>query len=476
MYGVECNYNGLEDLLQISGQGSFAVDGKPAALSDRMGDFDGGLPQRNDHHAENDMFGLSSLAYSPSDHTRDHRSLMGTDFLLSPLSSISMSSTMAAMIDDSLQVDLSAVHHQSELMTYNPPTPFWHFSASHLEILSRFRDRTALTIGDKRIAPAYRDCICHLALSVRRHHFAHFLQFLTTVQSAFLMHMLLGLTLMHDADLASSLSPSSYAHYKHAGLQHWNTGSKLFNQILSKPISPHQRDAIWATGVIIGATSFWFVNSTKVEEVWPLKPSEADDLAWLRLGEGKKSLWRLCDPTRSDSIFSTLMKNKGPHCPSAHAWINTYDTTMHIPSHIQRLFDITSTSTIENNVYYLPLFILSRIQHLRLTHENVLNFLYFAGFLTPELLRLFEIKEPRAVFILGWWFKIIEDGELWWMASRAKIEGRAVRIWLQKEEKTRGLAQVLDDLVREPALRTEDESAMPISIWGHDWKTGEMAA
>ena len=287
--------------------------------------------------------------------------------------------------------------------------------------------------------------------------------------------MLLGLTLMHDADLQFSRCLSSYTRHKHAGLQHWNMGSRLFNQLLSKPILPAQRDAVWATGVIIGATSFWYINSNNIEEVWPLKPSEPDDLAWLRLGEGKKSLWRIADPTRPDSVFYSLMKDKAPHCPSVPVWISTHDTTMRIPQHIQQIFDITPTSTVDNNVYHLPFFILSRIQHVRLTHANVLSLLYFTASITPELLQLLEIKDPRAVFILGWWFKIIEDGDLWWMVSRARIEGRAIHIWLQREEKVYGLAQVLEDLTREPIARNDEESGMPISIWAHDWKTGDAA-
>jgi len=284
------------------------------------------------------------------------------------------------------------------------------------------------------------------------------------------MHMLLGLTLMHDADLVHSRRPELYASHKLAALQHWNTGSKLFNQLLAKPILPTKRDAIWATGVIIGATSFWYVNSDKVDEVWPLKPSEPDDLAWLRLGEGKKSLWRIADPTRPDSIFYQLMKDKAPHCPSVPAWISTIDTSMmRVPQHIKAIFGVTPTSTFKNNVYHLPLFILSRIQSVRLTHANVLSFIYFTAFITPELMHLLEIKDQRAVFLLGWWFSIIEDGDLWWMSSRAKIEGWAIRLWLERGDDGFGLAGVLDGLRRETRERVVEGWDAPVEIWAHDW-------
>ncbi|KAF2819626.1 hypothetical protein CC86DRAFT_362582 [Ophiobolus disseminans] len=469
LYGVECNYGGAKTSLQLSAQGSFQVDLMPSASAEQLiglsgtttgernvwsdhvpSHCDNGALLVNHRNPENEVSGMQSTFYTSADQSREP-----PESFPSPISVISPNATMAATIDDLLQLSSPAVHHQPDSKTsWSSPTPFWHFSTAHFEILSRFRERTALTIGDKRIAPAYRDCVCHLAVS-----------------NAFLMHMLLGLTLMHDADLETTCSPISSKRHKHAGLQHWNTGSKLFSRLLSKPISPAHRDAIWATGVIIGATSFWFVNSDNVEEVWPLKPAEPDDLAWLRLGEGKKSLWRLADPTRPDSIFYQIMKDKAPHCPSLPAWIIAQDTTILIPQHLQRIFDITPTSTIENNVYHLPLFILSRVQRVRLTHANVLSFLYFTAFITPELLQLLEVKDPRAIFVLGWWFKIIEDGDLWWMVSRAKIEGRAVRIWLQREDTKYGLGQVLDDLTRKSASQMDEGFGLPISIWAHDWQT-----
>jgi hypothetical protein len=270
------------------------------------------------------------------------------------------------------------------------------------------------------------------------------MQDLTISQNTFLMHMLLGLTLMHDAHLVPSHHSPPYTRLKYAGLQHWNTGSKLFNHLLAQPIAPAKRDAIWATAVIIGATSFWYV-ADDVEHAWPLKPSEPDDLAWLRLGKGKKTLWRIADPTRAESVFCTLMRRRGLRCRKPPAAISTTDTdteVIGISEEVKHMFNITKAS---NNVYHLPLQALSRIQHVRLTHENVRTFYDFSANITPEFMHLIEAKDPRAVFIIGWWFSIIEGTELWWMASRAKVEG---------------LATVLNGLVRQARLKTTEDSNM----------------
>ncbi|KAF2031904.1 hypothetical protein EK21DRAFT_13702, partial [Setomelanomma holmii] len=359
LYGVECNYGGLSNSLQIPAQGSFQINLGSLKPVEQVNQLDTIRPQH----------------YVGPAHTLSAHEIV----------------------------------------------PFWHFSEHHLEILARFRDRTALTIGDKSVRYAGERSACET--------FTHF--------HAFLMHMLLGLTLMHDADLTAHLpSPLTSKRHKHAALTHWNTATKLFARLLSRPVPPHHRDAVWATGVIIGAASFWFVNSvTDPYAVWPLKPHEPADLNWLRLGEGKRMLWKVADPTRPESVFYGLMKDKRSQCNGGPDWLNSkIKAEVRVLDETKRVFGIDDKSTIKNNPYHLPLLILSRIQHMHLTHANVVSFLYVTAFITPELLELLEAKDVRAVFILGWWFKMIANGEMWWMTSRAKIEGQAVRIWLERED------------------------------------------
>lgn len=464
-YGVECNYSDAGAALRVSSQGTFTVDFEAIKMKE-VEEIDVSVP------ASNIRTGETLVAVADSDRSAPRSSPIGS--ISSLQRPVSLTSTMATLIDDSIQYGHS-IAGPGSIPTAGAPwdssKTFWHFQDAHYEILFRFHNRTALTIADKRIAPGYRDCLSRLAVSVGLACQSDPIVADST-QHPFLMHMLLGLTLMHDADLVHSRRPELYASHKIAALQHWNSGSKLFNQILANPVSDAQKDAVWATGVLIGATSFWYLHSDNIEDVWPLKPPEADDLAWLRLGEGKKSLWQIANPTRPDSIFYPLMKDRIQHCSSVPAWVNTIDMTkMRVPQRVKDMFNITPNSTFRNNVYHLPIFVLSRIQNVHLTHSNVVSFMYFTAFITRELLQLLEIRDPRAVFILGWWFCIIEDGDLWWMASRAKIEGRAVRFWLRREGNVYGLADVLEELRRQPRERREEKEDVPIEIWAHDWQT-----
>lgn len=208
------------------------------------------------------------------------------------------------------------------------------------------------------------------------------------------------------------------------------------------------------------------MESANIEEVWPLKPKEPEDMSWMKLGEGKRHLWRLTEPTRSDSMFHHILKEKP--CSVLPDWMLSNDTSM-IPQRVKELFGVTPETTIANNVYQLPLLILSTVRNTRLTHENALKFLYITAFITAEFLALLENKDPYAVFILGWWYKMIQDGELWWMARRAKVEGEAVMIWLRRGYPE--LADLLDHLVRERNKGAVSSALdLPEFSWGNSWK------
>lgn len=267
------------------------------------------------------------------------------------------------------------------------------------------------------------------------------------IQHAFLMHMLLSVTLMHDAHLANPLGGATTTTSGQTALRHWNKASMIFNDVLSRPIPPSYRDAIWATGVFLGAASFWSIGSTDPFDVWPLKLSEPDDLSWLRIGEGKKHLWRLAQPMRADSVFYGLVKDHS--CLSAPDWaaIETTSTSaLRTNARVLTLFGMTGQGNESNNVYYYPILALSKCPKVKLTQENALKFLYVMAVITPDFLELLEIKDMKAIFIMGWWYILLKTGNLWWMSRRANIEGQAIRIWLRRQSDGMKFANLLDEI------------------------------
>lgn len=269
--------------------------------------------------------------------------------------------------------------------------------------------------------------------------------------------MLLSVTLMHDAHLANPLAAGSATKTSRAALEHWNTASGLFNDVLSRPIPPAYRDAIWATGVFLGAASFWSIGSTRVYDVWPLKPEEPDDLAWLRIGEGKKHLWRLAQPLRSDSIFCALVEDNS--CLSVPEWANVVspdEPGSQLFIRVMETLDLTAPSKNDISIYYHPVLALSKCPNVKLTQDNALKFLYIMAVITPEFLELLEVKDMKAIFIMGWWYILLKTGDLWWMSRRARIEGQAIRIWLRRQRDGGKLAELLDDIERHAGRQDEE--------------------
>ncbi|KAF1833188.1 hypothetical protein BDW02DRAFT_393337 [Decorospora gaudefroyi] len=445
-YGVSCDYapGSSKSSLDVAAQGSFQVDLMSSMPTQHIVSFGAVSCSDSDPNAHvgqtPDFTGFTTTAM-PLDTTAN---CWVDNSLGTPWSPISINAAVTAMISDSLQSDWCCPDVQLGTgSTSWSASSSWKFSEANLEILTRFQRRTALTIGSFQMASTYRDIICQLA-----------------VKHSFLMHMLIGLTLMHDADLSLPHSPALASKHQYASLQHWDLGTRLFHTELAQPIPPSHLDAIWATGVHLGAASFWYMEADRIEAAWPLKPPEPSDLSWMKLGEGKKYLWRIANPTRPASLFHTLMKQK----PSATVpeWMTQNDTSC-IPERVKQVFNITAASTPTNNVYHLAVLILSRIQHLRLTHATCPSFLNFAAFVTPEFLALLEAKDVYAVFLLGWWFSMFANGNLWWMARRAKIEGEAVRIWLRREDA--GLAELLDGLRRTDGVGVEAGESGAEQAW-----------
>ena len=311
----------------------------------------------------------------------------------------------------------------------------WSFTESDMEVMTRFQTRTVSTVGTKESASTYRDCIAHLAYSVSRpltntnYRVSPNRTNVSHIQHPFLMHMVLSLTLMHDAHLATSHTSNLAISFQKSSLTHWNTATKLFNNLLSRPIPPSHRDAIWATGALLGTASMAYIESSSPEDAWPLKSPDPNDLNWLRLSEGKRAIWTLADPTRPESIFHHLGKSMNHRFQPA--WITNPEFDS-VPERLARLFGITRGDTPKSNVYYVPLLCVLNVEEMTLTQELVVPFLMFLIYMESEFRGLLERKDPRGMLLLLWWFRKVEGGDVWWMSRRAKIEGRAIEIWLDR--------------------------------------------
>ena len=133
LYGVACDYSSQGSSLELDTQGSFQVQLETNAIAE---------PCNPDEDME---------IHAPSRENAINSCIL-------PLDSISINSSLAAIVDESLRSSTS-----------NPcwMNKYWHFTNNQLQVLSRFRERTSVTIGHPQMAPLYRDLVCQLACKVR---------------------------------------------------------------------------------------------------------------------------------------------------------------------------------------------------------------------------------------------------------------------------------------------------------------------
>lgn len=237
------------------------------------------------------------------------------------------------------------------------------------------------------------------------------------------MHAALALASSHDRYLRR-LTPSKSSFCE---VYHWSKSIALFNQKLSSPIQPQDRDAFWATATYLGIVSFTTFDASRPEEAWPLNPHcGSSNLEWLRMSVGKKALWDLTDPLRPDSVFHPMAPAYARmHTPLPSSGLEN------VPAVLRRLCRIDAASTATSNPYFTAVQALSLLA--RKPPDRVLLFsaLPFLSQINHVFKALLEKKDAVALLLLALWYAEASH-VVWWIERRAEVEGRAICLYLER--------------------------------------------
>lgn len=238
------------------------------------------------------------------------------------------------------------------------------------------------------------------------------------------MHAVMALVRKHDR----YLSGLPYEEPDSIEIYHEYQATSLLNQKLSDPICNTDRDALGAVGILLGALTLTSMDAGVPEEAWPLKPSTADDLQWLKLSDGKKELWRIADPYRAESCFR-------PHIEELTVTSNATDQTglsiEKLPPQLRDLCDVKIVSNPENNPYLRAIQILATLQDIECNQANYLSFFAFVTDMYPGFKDFLNSKDSRALLLMAFWYAKVSHYQ-WWIAHRATMECRAICIYLEK--------------------------------------------
>lgn len=208
---------------------------------------------------------------------------------------------------------------------------------------------------------------------------------------------------------------------------HWSQAGAMFKNELLKPFETSNPVALWASAALLGTMTFCQVDASSPEEVWPLKTPSPDELTCFRMNEAKFQFRRLIDCISSDPIYQALSPDR--------LFLTTPITPIELeslPPEFVDLYGLHSTSVAENNPYHAAAFALVHALNLPAGRLMVISFLAFGTFMRPDFTRLLEEKDPRAILLMAMWYAKVRASDIWWMSRRARLEGQAICLYLER--------------------------------------------
>jgi hypothetical protein len=225
---------------------------------------------------------------------------------------------------------------------------------------------------------------------------------------------------MHDRYLGVDVGPKQ----NKAMAFHWSRGAALLNDKITKGVKEQsEKDALWASAVLLATLAFASVEGETPDGMWPLKPSSSTDLDWLKLIEGKKEIWKIADPHRAASVFCPQIPRFVSHMSDFAA----PDVDLSgLPSELVGVCGIDDTSSTKNNPYLLLLSTLASLNSVACTPDTFGVYFGFFGAMDSEFKRLLARKDPPALLILASWYARVCHLKHWWLWRRASLECRAI--------------------------------------------------
>jgi hypothetical protein len=200
----------------------------------------------------------------------------------------------------------------------------------------------------------------------------------------------------------------------------------LLSRKLCHEISPADRDPIWATASFLSILSFLALDECDPSKAWPFKPSESDDMNWLRLGDTKWKLFQLTQPTRPDSIFYPMS--------DIYQKMRAYKSTSSIHSispELQILCRLDEWSQPETSPYFEAAEIITRLSKWRDFEIPFAEAMAFIIYTSPSFKSLLLIKDPVALVLLALWYSKASR-TIWWVDLRGATELEAICMYLRK--------------------------------------------
>ncbi|KAM5374749.1 hypothetical protein ACJZ2D_006393 [Fusarium nematophilum] len=235
------------------------------------------------------------------------------------------------------------------------------------------------------------------------------------------MHASLAVAFTYDRHL----NTSSSCRRTMEECYHWSQSTVLLNRRLRGPIEAKDKDPIWGTAAALAVLAFSSPDASTPEDSWPLKSSGTSDLDWLRMNEGKMSLWHIVNPLRPDSLFCVMAATFAYMLsPLPEAGIDSMSRALAAVCHLK------DSSTAETNPYLLAAHAVSQILDLPDSEVTTGQTQLFTRSIKGPFKELLQKKDPVALLLLYLWYRKASRS-IWWIELRARLECPSICSYLR---------------------------------------------
>lgn len=247
-------------------------------------------------------------------------------------------------------------------------------------------------------------------------------------KNAYLLHIVLSLSATHRSYLHPQVLASPQRHNKELALRstYHYSASVPFNQALSQPTDPANRDALWGAAAFISITATCSDVGACPEEAWPCRDAEGSDLTWLSMSKGKEAIWELTNPVRPGGLFAGMA--------DVYADVATplpINGIAGIPLALVDLCGLDVTACAKNSPYFAAVHAVAQVRAAKSTAAVKVRALAFIGNMQPAFKDLLHKKNPIALAILALYYTKAWTAA-WWLERRAVVECSSICSFLRR--------------------------------------------
>jgi hypothetical protein len=216
-------------------------------------------------------------------------------------------------------------------------------------------------------------------------------------------------------------------------VRHWYLATSQFTRKLASALTNtpqvgldvHQQAALQATSALLVVLSFCHLEARTPEEAWPLVQRShsltPEDLAWIKLSNGKLAAQALTQGLTTDPVFRALV-----HIDSEDKNTLSLDLTS-TPS-----IGFESLLELDQCLYSVEVGNLMNVQNSNCLLTIIFSFWSFIGGMTVEFEHSLRCKDPAALTILLYWYAKLNPLPVWWLKARTTLEGQAICKYLDR--------------------------------------------